>query len=150
MKIVRTILDKLYAIKPLNYAFKPVLDAADAAMFGTDETTVTAPHAVTYVESKRFMGVVIAALAPAALASVVFYGLRAVYLFAVSYIVGGLVEILFARFRNKHIHEGFLVTGLIFPLTLPPETPLWIVGVGVFFGTFFGKERTLVGWWSLF
>jgi RnfABCDGE-type electron transport complex D subunit len=42
--------------------------------------------------------------------------------------------------RRKPIHEGFLVTGLIFPLILPPTTPLWIVAVGIFFGTFFGKE----------
>ena len=61
-------------------------------------------------------------------------------MFAVSYAVGGLVEVLFAIIRKEEIHEGFLVTGLIFPLVLPPTTPLWVVGVGVAFGTLFGKE----------
>jgi len=59
---------------------------------------------------------------------------------AVSYIAGGLVEVIFAIVRKKEIHEGFLITGLIFPLVLPPTTPLWIVAVGIVFGTLFGKE----------
>ena len=59
---------------------------------------------------------------------------------AVSYAVGGAVEVLFAALRKKEIHEGFLVTGLIFPMVLPPGTPLWVVGLGVAFGVFFGKE----------
>jgi Na+-transporting NADH:ubiquinone oxidoreductase subunit B/electron transport complex protein RnfD len=42
--------------------------------------------------------------------------------------------------RKKDIEEGFLVTGLIFPLVLPPTTPLWVVAVGIVFGVFFGKE----------
>ncbi|MFQ5952844.1 MAG: RnfABCDGE type electron transport complex subunit D, partial [Candidatus Omnitrophota bacterium] len=43
-------------------------------------------------------------------------------------------------FRKKPIHEGFVVTGLIFPLVLPPTVPLWMVALGVAFGVFFGKE----------
>src|SRR3990167_5354300 len=58
----------------------------------------------------------------------------------VSYIFGGIVEVAFAVSRKKEIHEGFLVTGLIFPLILPPTAPLWIVAVGVIFGVIFGKE----------
>jgi len=58
----------------------------------------------------------------------------------VSYAAGGLVEVAFAMIRKKEIEEGFFVTGIIFPLVLPPTTPLWIVAVGVMFGVFFGKE----------
>ena len=42
--------------------------------------------------------------------------------------------------RKEGINEGFFVTGILFPLILPPATPLWMVGVGVAFGVFIGKE----------
>ncbi len=42
--------------------------------------------------------------------------------------------------RKKPVYEGFLVTGMIFPLILPPSIPLWMVAVGVVFGVVFGKE----------
>ncbi|HDQ13763.1 MAG TPA: RnfABCDGE type electron transport complex subunit D, partial [Sediminispirochaeta sp.] len=58
----------------------------------------------------------------------------------VSYAAGGVVEVAFAAIRRRPIEEGFLVTGLIFPLVLPPTTPLWIVAVGIVVGVFFGKE----------
>jgi Na+-transporting NADH:ubiquinone oxidoreductase subunit B/electron transport complex protein RnfD len=66
--------------------------------------------------------------------------LQAVAIIVVSYAAGGIVEVLFALSRKKEIEEGFLVTGLIFALTLPPSTPLWVVAIGVIFGTIFGKE----------
>ena len=59
---------------------------------------------------------------------------------AVSYAAGFFVEFMFAVVRKHKIHEGFLVNGLIFPLVLPPTTPLWVVAVGVMFGVLFGKE----------
>jgi len=58
----------------------------------------------------------------------------------VSYVAGGAVEVAFAVIRKEEINEGFLVTGLLFPLILPPTLPLWMVGVGVVFGVFVGKE----------
>ncbi len=54
--------------------------------------------------------------------------------------VGGLWEIIFATVRKHEINEGFLVTGLLFPLTLPPTIPLWQVAVGISFGVVIGKE----------
>jgi RnfABCDGE-type electron transport complex D subunit len=86
------------------------------------------------------MSCVIVALIPVTLASVYFWGLRVLAVIAVSYIFGGLVEVAFAITRKKEIHEGFLVTGLIFPLILPPTIPLWMVALGVMFGVLFGKE----------
>jgi Na+-transporting NADH:ubiquinone oxidoreductase subunit B len=54
--------------------------------------------------------------------------------------VGGAWEILFATIRKEEISEGFLVTGLLFPLTLPPTIPLWQVAIGTSFGVVIGKE----------
>ncbi|HEY5621022.1 MAG TPA: NADH:ubiquinone reductase (Na(+)-transporting) subunit B, partial [Pontiella sp.] len=58
----------------------------------------------------------------------------------VSYLVGGLWEVLFALIRRHEINEGFLVTGMLFPLVLPPTLPLWQVAVGISFGIVIGKE----------
>ena len=55
-------------------------------------------------------------------------------------IVGGLWEVLFATVRNHEVNEGFLVTSMLFTLTLPPEMPLWMVAVGISFGVVIGKE----------
>lgn len=60
--------------------------------------------------------------------------------FLVTNIVGGFWEVIFATVRKHEINEGFLVTGLLFPLTLPPSIPLWQVAVGISFGVVFGKE----------
>jgi Na+-transporting NADH:ubiquinone oxidoreductase subunit B/electron transport complex protein RnfD len=139
MKLVRLFIDKLYEIRALNKA-KPMLDAIDAALFGTDETTRGAPHIVDKIDTKRYMSCAIAALVPAALASIYFYGWSAIKIIIVSYAAGLFVEFMFAVIRKHKIHEGFLVTGLIFPLVLPPTTPIWVVIVGVVFGVFFGKE----------
>ncbi len=58
----------------------------------------------------------------------------------VSYGVGFFWEILFATIRRHEVTEGLLVTGLLFPLTLPPTIPLWQVAVGMTFGIVIGKE----------
>jgi len=58
----------------------------------------------------------------------------------VSYAVGGIWEVLFAVVRRHEINEGFLVTGMLFPLVLPPTIPLWQVAVGISFGIVIGKE----------
>lgn len=55
-------------------------------------------------------------------------------------IVGGLWEVLFATVRNHEVNEGFLVTSMLFTLTLPPEMPLWMVAIGISFGVVIGKE----------
>ncbi len=60
--------------------------------------------------------------------------------FLVTNIVGGLWETIFATVRKHEINEGFLVTGLLFPLILPPTIPLWQVAVGISFGVVIAKE----------
>lgn len=61
-------------------------------------------------------------------------------IFLVTQIAGGFWEVLFATVRKHEINEGFLVTGLLFPLTLPPTIPLWQVAIGISFGVVVGKE----------
>ena len=60
--------------------------------------------------------------------------------YLVTMAVGGAWEVLFACVRKHEVNEGFLVTGLLFPLTLPPSIPLWQVALGISFGVVIGKE----------
>ncbi len=60
--------------------------------------------------------------------------------FLVTNIAGGIWETIFATVRGHEINEGFLVTGLLFPLILPPTIPLWQVAIGISFGVVIGKE----------
>lgn len=61
-------------------------------------------------------------------------------IFLVTNIVGGFWEALFATVRKHEINEGFLVTGILFPLTLPATIPLWQVAIGITFGVVIAKE----------
>jgi RnfABCDGE-type electron transport complex D subunit len=121
-------------------ALRPLSQAAEAFFLGSAEKAEAAPFARDPLDSKRFMMMVIIALCPALCASVYFFGLRVLAMMAVSYMAGGVVEVAFALLRKKDIHEGFFVTGFLFPLVLPPTTPLWMVAVGVIFGVLVGKE----------
>lgn len=141
--MIRKLLDYGYGLlkKKKGFSkFKPVLDAADGFFFGPEKTTAGAPHSVDSLGIKRFMVMVILALIPSLLAAVYFYGLRVLFLVMVSYVFGGICEVAFAVVRKKEMAEGFLVTGLIFPLLLPPTVPWWVVAIGVVFGVVFGKE----------
>lgn len=75
------------------------------------------------------------------LAQCLFHGsLYFLPLYAVTMAVGGFWEVLFAVVRRHEINEGFLVTGLIFPLTLPATAPLWQAALGISFGVVVAKE----------
>jgi Na+-transporting NADH:ubiquinone oxidoreductase subunit B len=119
---------------------KPLFDAIDAFMFNPLSQAKLGPHSRDPLDVKRYMSMVIIALLPATIASFYFFGLRMLPVIAVSYIAGGAVEVAFAVIRKEEINEGFLVTGLLFPLILPPGLPLWMVAVGVVFGVLVGKE----------
>ncbi len=60
--------------------------------------------------------------------------------YLVTMIVGGHCELIFSIVRKHEINEGFLVTGMLYPLTLPPTIPLWQVALGIIFGVVVGKE----------
>ena len=61
-------------------------------------------------------------------------------LIAISYTVGGLVELFFAVRRGHAVNEGFLVTGMLIPLIMPPTIPWWQVAVATAFAIIIGKE----------
>jgi len=136
---VQLLLHQMGEVKALR-KFRTIFETMEGIIFGTREVTPGAPHITDNIEIKRYMSFAIIGLLPATAAAVYFYGLYALAIIMTSYIAGGIVEVAFAILRNREIEEGFLVTGLIFALVLPPTLPLWAVAIGSVFGTFFGKE----------
>lgn len=74
------------------------------------------------------------------LANVIHGALYFLPVFLACNIAGGICEVTFAMIRGHEVNEGFLVTGLLIPLTMPPGIPLWQVVVGTAFGVVVGKE----------
>ena len=60
--------------------------------------------------------------------------------YAVTFVVGGFWEVLFAMKRGHEVNEGFFVTSILFALIIPPSIPLWQVALGISFGVVIGKE----------
>ena len=137
----------------------PLYEMVDTIFFVPGTVTSTAPHLRDAIDIKRSMFTVIVALMPALifgiyntgyqvspdagfLQNMLTGGIAIVPLILVSYIVGGLWELLFAVVRKHEVNEGFLVTGLLLPMTLPPDIPLWMVALGISFGVVIGKEVT--------
>jgi Na+-transporting NADH:ubiquinone oxidoreductase subunit B len=142
-------------------SFYPLFEATESFFYIPGIITKKCPHVRDNIDLKRFMSIVIIAILPAffwgiynagyqSLASAgghpgifdaVIKGIFIVLpIVVVSYAAGFFWEILFASIRRHPISEGFLVTGLLFPLTLPPSIPLWQVAVGISFGVVMGKE----------
>lgn len=61
-------------------------------------------------------------------------------IYIVTVVAGGVWEVLFASVRGHDVNEGFLVTSMLYTLTMPPDTPLWVVAMGISFGVVIGKE----------
>jgi Na+-transporting NADH:ubiquinone oxidoreductase subunit B len=61
-------------------------------------------------------------------------------IYMTTFIVGGIAEVIFAVTRGHEVNEGFFVTSILYTLTLPPNTPLWMVALGILFGVIVGKE----------
>ena len=120
--------------------FNPVFEALEHVFFAPSTRTIGAPHIRDPLDIKRVMSMVIISVVPCVLAAFYFFGLRFLAMIIVSYAAGLTVEVIFAIVRKEGINEGFFVTGILFPLILPPNLPLWMVGLGVAFGVFIGKE----------
>jgi Na+-transporting NADH:ubiquinone oxidoreductase subunit B len=139
----------------------PLFEAKETFLFSPATVTPGGPHVRDALDMKRLMIIVVVAILPAFFAGSYNAGLQAlkaqglpldfvscmatglmatIPIVLVSYAVGGLWEVLFAVVRKHEINEGFLVTGLLFPLTLPATIPLWMVAAGVSFGVVLGKE----------
>jgi len=146
--------------KPLA-KFYPLYEALDTFILTPGKVTKKGPHVRDGVDLKRVMVFVVIALIPATAMGIFNTGYQMLlakglpYDFAqcwwlgaqkvlpiiiVSYAAGGFWEVLFAVTRKHEINEGFLVTGILYALTLPPTMPLWQVAVGISFGVVFGKE----------
>lgn len=115
------------------------------AMWNTGYQANLAMQAMNIGSAAGWRGAVLTGLGigydPASLwANFIHGALYFVPLYIVTMVVGGIWEVIFASVRKHEMHEGFLVTGLIFPLTLPPSLPLWQAAVGISFGVVIGKE----------
>jgi len=146
--------------KPLEKLY-PFYEAIDTFLLTPGTKTKKAPYVRDSVDLKRVMIFVVVALLPCIFmgfyntgyqiqmakgAAVSFggclgMGLKQVLpIILVSYAVGGFWESLFSVIRKHEINEGFLVTGILYALILPPTIPLWQVAVGISFGVVIGKE----------
>ena len=139
----------------------PIYEAALTIHFSPTETTKKGAHIRDGLDTKRFMILVVIALIPCVIFGIFNAGYQTILstgqtpgiiesvikgtiifmpILLTSYVVGGICEVLFAVIRKHEINEGFLVSGLLFPLTLPPTIPLWQVALGIIFGIVVGKE----------
>ncbi|MDR3194766.1 MAG: NADH:ubiquinone reductase (Na(+)-transporting) subunit B [Tannerella sp.] len=164
MKALRNYLDKLkpHFEKGGKLAmFRSVFEGFETFLFVPNATSKSGVHIHDSIDSKRTMTIVIIALMPALLFGMYntgyqhyvaiganpgcwmtfLYGLLAVLpLIAVSYAVGLGIEFTVAQWKNEEIQEGFLVSGILIPLIVPVDTPLWMVAVATAFAVIFAKE----------
>ena len=141
--------------------FAPAFNALDTFLYVPNHTTKHGSHIRDAVDLKRTMITVIIALIPALLYGIYNTGFqyysqtniehtmldailhgsyKIVPMIAVSYIVGLAIEFAFAVFRGHEVNEGYLVTGLLIPMIMPIDIPLWMVAFSVAFAVIIGKE----------
>jgi Na+-transporting NADH:ubiquinone oxidoreductase subunit B len=140
---------------------RSVFDGFEAFIFVSNKVTFKGSHIRDSIDLKRVMTVVIIALLPVLLfgayntglqhfrsigvdsgifQSFWFGFLRILPLIIVSYVVGLGIEFIAAQIRGHEINEGYLVTGLLIPLIMPIDTPLWMLALAVAFSVILGKE----------
>ena len=136
-------------------------DAFETFLFVPNTVTKSGSHIRDCVDLKRVMTVVIIALMPALAFGIwnvgeqhsiafgldmsfiekVWFGLLKVLpLIIVSYVVGLGIEFISAQLRGHEVNEGYLVSGMIIPLIMPVDVPLWILALAVAFAVIIGKE----------
>ena len=145
------------------HAFKSVYDGMESFLYVPNTTSKSGCNIHDTIDSKRIMSIVVIALLPAllfgmynigyqnyfvsgkiadaTLFAMFFYGFLAVLpKLLVSYIVGLGIEFIWAQWKGEEIQEGYLVSGIIIPLILPVNCPLWILAIAVAFSVIFVKE----------
>lgn len=164
MKFIRNTFDKY---KPLFdkggklEKMAPAFNAFDTLLFVPNHTTKQGAHIRDGVDLKRVMITVVLALVPALIFGMwnigyqhfsqlgeagtfvdyLIYGsVKFLPMVAVSYGVGLGIEFAFGVFRGHDINEGYLVSGMLIPLIMPIDLPLWMLGVSVAFAVLIGKE----------
>jgi Na+-transporting NADH:ubiquinone oxidoreductase subunit B len=164
MKSLRNFLDR---VKPRFEKggkfekFRSTFDAFETFLFVPNKVTHSGSHIRDAIDMKRTMTVVILALIPSLLFGIYNVGyqhflshggavdfwqmfgfglIKVLPIIVVSYVVGLGIEFTFAQARGHEVNEGFLVTGLLIPLVMPPDIPLWMLALAVAFAVIFGKE----------
>ena len=166
MKFLRNIFDNAH--KTLNSSektkkFFPLVDAFDTLMFTPNHVTKKGSHVRDAIDLKRTMMLVIIALIPCLLFGIYNTGyqhyrvlgelevisfweiilkgaLVVLPLVVVSYGAGLFVEFIFAIKNGHTVQEGFLVSGMLIPLCMPADVPLWMVAIATIFAVVIGKE----------
>ena len=139
----------------------PAYDAFETFLFVPDHSTQKGAHIRDAIDLKRTMFMVIVALIPCLLFGMwnvgyqyhlaigetatlfenfIFGFWKFLPLIIVSYAVGLAVEFAFAIYRGHSVNEGYLVTGLLIPLTMPIDVPLWMLAISVIFAVVIGME----------
>jgi Na+-transporting NADH:ubiquinone oxidoreductase subunit B len=164
MDSLRKKLDKLkpHFTKGGKFAkLQSVFEGFESFMFVPDKVTFKGSHIRDSLDMKRTMTVVIIALIPALLFGCYNTGLqhfrsigtdpqlfqafwfgllKLLPLIIVSYLVGLGIEFIGAQIRGHEINEGYLVTGILIPLIMPIDIPLWMLALAVAFSVILGKE----------
>ena len=165
MKILRKILDsqKPHFAKGGKYEkFHYLFEAGETFMFVPNDVTPKKGAQIRdAIDLKRLMMTVVIAMIPCLLFGIwnvghqhyislgqsvsfidkILVGSKQVLpIVLVSYLAGGLVEVVFSTIRRHPINEGFLVTGMLIPLIMPPNIPLWQVAVATIFAIVIAKE----------
>ena len=164
MKALRNLLDKQKPHFEKGGKFEKLhsmFDAMETLFFVPNTVTTKGAHIRDAVDMKRTMIVVFIALMPALIFGMwnignlhflsigesgelwtnIWYGfLKMLPIIIVSYGVGLGLEIVFAQIRGHEVNEGFFVSGLLIPMIVPPEIPLWQLAIAVAFAVIFGKE----------
>ena len=145
------------------HAFRSVFDGFETFLYVPNDTAKSGTHIHDAIDSKRIMSMVVIALMPAMLfgmynvgyqnyaaagtlasasfLEIFFYGFLAVLpKILVSYIVGLGIEFIVAQWKGEEIQEGYLVSGIIIPLIIPINCPLWMLALAVAFAVIFAKE----------
>ena len=136
-------------------------DAFETFLFVPNTVTRRGAHVRDCVDLKRVMIMVVLALVPAMLFgiwntgyqhslafgldwgfwNIVLYGLAKVLpLYIVSYLVGLGIEFVSAQIQGHEVNEGYLVSGMLIPLIVPVDVPLWMLAIAVAFAVIIGKE----------
>ncbi|MDG2281250.1 MAG: RnfABCDGE type electron transport complex subunit D, partial [Flavicella sp.] len=164
MKFIRNTFDKYKPLFDKGGKYEkmaPAFNAFDTLMFVPNHTTKHGAHIRDGVDLKRIMVTVIFAMIPALIFGMwnvgfqhfsqlgeagtfvdyLIYGsFKFLPMVAVSYGVGLGIEFAFGVFRGHDINEGYLVSGMLIPLIMPIDLPLWMLGVSVAFAVLIGKE----------
>ena len=141
--------------------FAPAINAFDTFLFVPNHTTKKGAHIRDAVDLKRTMVTVIIALMPALIYGIYNTGYqyyaqtgeaftfidafihgswKIVPMIIVSYVVGLAIEFGFAVYRGHEVNEGYLVTGLLIPMIMPVDIPLWMVAVSTAFAVLIATE----------